>query len=174
MTSLIAVANSTKAKGTAVVNREVGDTPSICYWRRQTKEEWQCCFCLEGISLSSFGGNASRQNTKRSVYLDTGCEQEKNVGVFGELLIQKLGQEGEVVVLGGRDTVVQIFCLDVAFRIVEVDDADPFLVGRGSASEVGKEVGKRRAWFVGSGGSPWSSCKRCGGGRCIRPCELVG
>lgn len=69
---------------------------------------------------------------------------------------------------------MQVLFLGVALRVVEVDNADPVLVGRGSASEVGKEVGKRRGWFVDGGSSPRGRGKWCGRGRRIRPCEFIG
>lgn len=37
---------------------------------------------------------------------------------------------------------MQILVLGIALRVVEVDDTDTFLVGRGPAGEVGDEVGE--------------------------------
>ena len=86
MSSLTAVASSTRKSGTAVVKRPVGDTPGICYREGVRKE------CKRGVQVHGRAGVG---------HLQKDDEEEEEVGIATKLVIEEQWKESEKVVFGG-------------------------------------------------------------------------
>ena len=84
MSSLTAVASSTRKSGTAVVKRPVGDTPGICY--------------REEVRRSVRGG--VQVDERGEEHLQEDDEEEEEVGIATKLVVQEQWKEGEKVVFG--------------------------------------------------------------------------